>query len=592
MHASNRILGAVTCCSRQAIVGFWIVVGTATMPVPTSAAPPGALLTIDQNRAAVVDRIVADRGFALTQSAAGLTSDELRSMLMQLRADQLLAASMAGTPDGVRDVIARSLVGSDPVNPALVQAVPASATLRAATKAMGDFNDDVAYTPVTPCRLVETRGSFAAVYQGNGPSHTPFPFNVNEIRTYTVQSGNGVCLSQLPVGLKMAAVQLQVFGMPSTGASGDLEILPQGSTFGTTATEVFIGSIAFNTVSTTARINPATHQISVQVRGGKANVAMDVVGYFKVPSNYDVSFAPGMDATVGGGEGNTASGDHSTIGGGKGNTASGAFSTVAGGQVNSATHGDDTVSGGDGNAASGGESTVSGGGGNEATGSGSTVIGGQNNGASGSAAVVLGGFANLATSSVSIAAGINAAADQPHCAVFSLWADTVLNDRAMSCFGTSNVFRIGANAGLSVDYGVEMEHGFGTKWVALGNFFPNQTISTWTAAFLTDGGVWTNNSDRNSKTDFAQVDSRAVLAKIETLPITTWRYKNEQGQIHLGPMAQDFRAAFGLGADERHIGTIDESGVALAAIQALAKENAELRQRLEVLEHRDAGFAR
>jgi hypothetical protein len=57
-------------------------------------------------------------------------------------------------------------------------------------------------------------------------------------------------------------------------------------------------------------------------------------------------------------------------------------------------------------------------------------------------------------------------------------------------------------------------------------------------------------------------------------------------------MAQDFRAAFGLGADERHIGTIDESGVALAAIQALAKENAELRQRLEVLEHRDAGFAR
>ena len=123
MHASNRILGAVTCCSRQVVLGFWIVVGAATMPIAASAAPPGALLTIDQNRAAVVDRIVADRGFALTQSTAGLTSDELRSMLMQLRADQLLAASMAGTPDGVRDVIARSLVGSDPVNPALLQTV-------------------------------------------------------------------------------------------------------------------------------------------------------------------------------------------------------------------------------------------------------------------------------------------------------------------------------------------------------------------------------------------------------------------------------------------------------------------------------------
>ena len=99
----------------------------------------------------------------------------------------------------------------------------------AQTKALGDSTADVVYTPVTPCRLVETRGTFAAVYQGNGSAaHTPVPFTPNQIRSYTVQGGNGVCLMQLPAGLNPSAVQLQVFGLPTTPASGDLEILPQG----------------------------------------------------------------------------------------------------------------------------------------------------------------------------------------------------------------------------------------------------------------------------------------------------------------------------------------------------------------------------
>jgi cell division protein FtsB len=56
-------------------------------------------------------------------------------------------------------------------------------------------------------------------------------------------------------------------------------------------------------------------------------------------------------------------------------------------------------------------------------------------------------------------------------------------------------------------------------------------------------------------------------------------------------MAQDFQAAFGLGASDRTILQVDGDGVALAAIQALtrkfenlAAENAQLRQRLRQLE--------
>lgn len=38
---------------------------------------------------------------------------------------------------------------------------------------------------------------------------------------------------------------------------------------------------------------------------------------------------------------------------------------------------------------------------------------------------------------------------------------------------------------------------------------------------------------------------------------------------HLGPMAQDFHAAFNVGMDDKHMATVDEEGVALAAIQGL-----------------------
>jgi trimeric autotransporter adhesin len=97
-------------------------------------------------------------------------------------------------------------------------------------------------------------------------------------------------------------------------------------------------------------------------------------------------------------------------------------------------------------------------------------------------------------------------------------------------------------------------------------------------------------SDRNAKEAFTAVDPQAVLAKVAALPITQWQFKGQPGEAHLGPMAQDFRAAFGLGPDERHIATVDADGVALAAIQGLnqkletqQRDNAELRRELEAL---------
>ena len=95
------------------------------------------------------------------------------------------------------------------------------------------------------------------------------------------------------------------------------------------------------------------------------------------------------------------------------------------------------------------------------------------------------------------------------------------------------------------------------------------------------------------------MDGQQVLARLAEVPITAWNYKAEDSSVrHMGPTAQDFYAAFGLGQDDRHIAALDSSGVALAAIQglyqqvqqlqadnaALKAENAALETRLAAVE--------
>jgi len=90
------------------------------------------------------------------------------------------------------------------------------------------------------------------------------------------------------------------------------------------------------------------------------------------------------------------------------------------------------------------------------------------------------------------------------------------------------------------------------------------------------GGVLTQNSNKHAKKNFEPVDPRDVLSKVAELPLKKWTYKDdEQGSRHLGPMAQDFADAFGLGKNRESIATLDVSGVALAAIQGLNQEIAQ-----------------
>lgn len=93
-------------------------------------------------------------------------------------------------------------------------------------------------------------------------------------------------------------------------------------------------------------------------------------------------------------------------------------------------------------------------------------------------------------------------------------------------------------------------------------------------------------SAREAKTDISPVDSATILEKVASMDISEWRYRRDATtKLHIGPMAGDFRAIFGLG-DGKHISAVDLTGVSLAAIKGLAAENRAKERLIERLESR------
>jgi len=88
-------------------------------------------------------------------------------------------------------------------------------------------------------------------------------------------------------------------------------------------------------------------------------------------------------------------------------------------------------------------------------------------------------------------------------------------------------------------------------------------------------------------------DARQILDQLTAIPVQGWSYKSEAPSIrHIGPMAQDFFAAFKLGEDDKHITTVDEGGIALAAIQGLNQKLEEnTRQLRDLVQQKDALLA-
>jgi hypothetical protein len=121
----------------------------------------------------------------------------------------------------------------------------------------------------------------------------------------------------------------------------------------------------------------------------------------------------------------------------------------------------------------------------------------------------------------------------------------------------------GATSRISVGYGYI---GLGTGGV---NTAPTTDRLVVGTTSVTVTGTFNNNSDRNAKQAIEPINPSQILDQVLALPLSQWSYKTDPATRHLGPMAQDFHAAFNVGTDDKHIAPLDEAGVALAAIQGL-----------------------
>jgi hypothetical protein len=90
---------------------------------------------------------------------------------------------------------------------------------------------------------------------------------------------------------------------------------------------------------------------------------------------------------------------------------------------------------------------------------------------------------------------------------------------------------------------------------------------------------WTCASSRTLKENYLAVDGEYVLSRVRMTPVTTWSMIGADRQVrHLGPVAEDFYRAFGLGLGETTLGLGDIDGVNFAAVKALEVRTAELRR--------------
>lgn len=90
-------------------------------------------------------------------------------------------------------------------------------------------------------------------------------------------------------------------------------------------------------------------------------------------------------------------------------------------------------------------------------------------------------------------------------------------------------------------------------------------------------------STRAAKTDFRPIDESDILDRLASLDISEWRYLTEpEGTWHIGPVAEEFQAAFGL-SDGKTLNMIDTTGISFAAIKALKRELDEKQTEVDVL---------
>jgi hypothetical protein len=311
-----------------------------------------------------------------------------------------------------------------------------------------------------------------------------------------------------------------------------------------------------------------------------ANIGNESVAFNK-NTRATATFSAALgDSTVASGTASTAIGYFSTASGNVA-TAMGSQTTASGGA--STAIGSRTTASGDASTAMGSSTTASG---LQSTALGFGTI------ASGAQATAT-GLGSLAAGTASFATGdgVESSGLTTFAAGFNVRA---IGNRsvAMGQFAnalTTGSFIFGDGSTTTVMF-APAPNTFTVRSAGGARFFSNADMN---AGVFLEGGAsaWATVSDEHMKENFQDLNGAEVLTKLARMPIREWNYKSQTPEIrHVGPTAQDFRAAFGLGEHPLRISTVDADGIALRAIQALVHELEALRARVAQLERSSAAL--
>lgn len=518
--------------------GFSMVAATLANGVPDSVPPDGSITEAKLADAAVSSLKLADGAVSQAKLANAAVGT------LQL-ADN--AVSSAKVADG--SIASAKLAGSSVSSSKLANGAVTE------TK--------IADTAVSTLKLAD--GSVNAAKLANGTVVRSVNGFTDQI---TLAAGTGVSLSQNAGTVTISAV--------NSGGGWNLN-----GNSGTSPTTDFLGTTDNQPLEIHAggervlRLEPSAQTGVANLLGGSsANTISGAVG--GIVAGGGSPAAPNAIAadfsTISGGQGNEVNSASAVVSGGAHNTigTSSDFSVIGGGNSNTVSQSAaySSILGGLNNTISGGSSGAAVFGGTDnLIGSNAQYalsLGGFNNVVGNNAlyAAVLGGSNNRALSPNSLAAGRNAQAQNVGSFV---WADS--NDGTFSSTA-ANQFSVRATGGVRIVTAID------------GAGAPTAGVS------LAAGDTsWSVISDRAVKKNIKPIDSRAILEKLSTVPVLQWNYRWETNHTtpHIGPMAQDFKAAFYPGRDDHTISTLEFDGVALAAIQGL---NHKLEDELAEKDHR------
>ena len=161
-----------------------------------------------------------------------------------------------------------------------------------------------------------------------------------------------------------------------------------------------------------------------------------------------------------------------------------------------------------------------------------------------------------------VAIGYNVTADQDHTTALGKFATN-------NGFSGTFIWSDGSATASADTFRNTANNEFAAR--ASGGFRFRTNLTGTTGCNLPAGsGVFNCTSSRFTKENFLAVGGEDVLTSLRKIPVTSWNYISEGRQVrHLGPMAEDFYNAFGLGTGNASIGVQDLAGVSLAAVKAL-----------------------